>query len=133
MMSTASLVAVGGEMTKMRSAPTDSVDSCEMTFAQSFGERVGLAVDLQAMRSGNGPSETRGGKNSGSLSSDAPFTVLTEREANDIGDRRTTQSDETKSIAIASCAGNDLPVEMRLVVGANVSERGKSKTTPGQA
>jgi hypothetical protein len=133
MMSTASLVAVGGEMTKMRSAPTDSVDSCEMTFAQSFGERVGLAVDLQAMRSGNGPSETRGGKNSGSLSSDAPFTVLTKREANDIGDRRTTQSDETKSIAIASCAGNDLPVEMRLVVGANVSERGKSKTTPGQA
>jgi hypothetical protein len=132
MMSTASLVAVGGELTKMRSAAPDPVDSGGITFAQSFGESVGLAVDLHAMRSGNGSSEMRGGENSGSPSSDAPFTALAAREANDIGDRRTTQSDETKSIAMASGAGNDLPAEVSLVVGANVSVRGKSKTTPGQ-
>jgi hypothetical protein len=47
MMSTAIAIAVGGERTKVNSAVSDRVGDEGMTFAQTFGERVGLSTDGQ--------------------------------------------------------------------------------------
>lgn len=133
MMSTALVMAVGGEQLKTRSTASDRVESGGMTFAQSFGERVGLAVDVQTMKStGDASSEMPGGKSSGSLNSDVPV-ASTRVKANAVADQRMAKLDETTGMAmtVASGKGESLPVDF--VARANVSHPGQSKTTPGQS
>ncbi len=132
MMSTALVMAVGGEQLKTRSAASDRVESGEMTFAQSFGERVGLAVDARTMKStGDASSEMPGGKSSGPLNPDVPI-ASTGVKANAVADQRTANFDETTGMAmnVASGKGESLPVDF--IARANVSNAGHSKTTPGQ-
>jgi hypothetical protein len=135
MMSTALLMAVGDEQTKMRSAASDRVESGEMSFAQSFGERVGLAVDVQTMNStGDASSEVPGGKSSEAQKSDTPSVASKGVKANAVADRRITKLDETTGMAMTTArgTGNSLPVETDLVARVNASDRGQSKTTSGQ-
>jgi hypothetical protein len=111
MMSTALLMTVGGERPKMHSTTTDRIESGEITFAQSFGERVDLAVGMQTMKStGEASTEIPGGKSSEAQKSDAARMAMT----------------------VARGTGNSLPVEMDLVARANAFDRGQSKTAPGQ-
>jgi hypothetical protein len=111
MMSTALLMTVGGERPKMHSTTTDRIESGEITFAQSFGERVDLAVGMQTMKStGEASTEIPAGKSSEAQKSDATRMAMT----------------------VARGTGNSLPVEMDLVARANAFDRGQSKTAPGQ-
>ena len=132
MMSTALVMAVGGEQLKTRSAASDRVESGEMTFAQSFGERVGLAVDVPTMKStGDASSEMPGGKSSGSLNSDVPV-ASTGVKANAVADQRMAMLDETTGMAMNVASGKDESLPVDFVARANVSHPGQSKTTPGQ-
>jgi len=129
MMSTALVMAVESEQPKVRSATSDPVESGEMTFAQSFGEHVGLTADAQTMNStGDASSEIQ------AKSSDAPSASLIGVKGNTGADQRMTKLSETKSLAMtaASGTGKSLLVETGLVTRANAADRGQSKTVPGQ-
>jgi hypothetical protein len=136
MMSAALMMAVGGDKTMMRSATSGRVESGEMNFAQSFGERAGLAVDVQTMNgAGEASSEMRGGKSSGLWNnSDAPPLTPTGAKANAVVDQRVTDANETKSKAgaIANSAGKSVVGGMDLAAPGDASGRGLAKTTPVQ-
>jgi hypothetical protein len=136
MMSTALVMAVGIEQTKMGSATSGRVESGEMTFAQSFGERAGLSTDVQTMNStGDAPNGMHGGKSSGLVkNSDAPSDASSGAKPNGSVDHRTIGGNETKNVAVtvANGAGKSVVAETSLLPLANASDGGQSKTTPGQ-
>jgi hypothetical protein len=134
MMSTALVMAVGGEQTKMRSATSDPVESGEMTFAQSFGERTGLAVDAQTTNgAGDASSEMRGGKSSGlSKNADALPVVSAGAKANAPVNLRMTEANENVTGTVANGTGKNVAVGTDFVELANDSGRGRSKTTSVQ-
>jgi hypothetical protein len=136
MMSTALVMVAGGEQTKVRAATSVRVESGEITFAQSFGERVDLSTDVQTMNStGDASNGMREGKSSGLVkNSDAPSDASSGVKPNGIVDQRIMGGNETKSVAVtlADSADKNVIVETNLVALANASGRGKSITTPGQ-
>jgi hypothetical protein len=136
MMSTALLMAVGGEQTKVHSATSDRVESGEMSFAQSFGERVGLSVDVQTRSSGGDAlRETQGEKSSGQLKDlDAPPVASAGAKVGVAVNQGVTELDEPKGAAIPVVGGTSkgLPVDADPVARADVSDRGQPKTTPRQ-
>jgi hypothetical protein len=135
MMSTALVMAVGVEQTKMGSATSGRVESGEMTFAQSFCKRAGLSTDVQTMNStGDAPNGMHGGKSSGLVkSSDAPSDASSGAKPNGSVDHRIIGGNETKNVAVtvANGAGKSVVAETSLVPLANASDGGQSKTTPG--
>jgi hypothetical protein len=60
MMSTAMVIAIGGEQTNTHSAVSDRVGDEGMSFAQTFGERVGLSTDGQVKSATRGAMGTLG-------------------------------------------------------------------------
>jgi hypothetical protein len=136
MMSTALVMVAGGEQTRVRAAISGRAESGEMTFAQSFGERVGLSTEVRAMNStGDASNGMREGKSSGLVkNSDAPPDAFSGAKPNGIADQRIIGANEAKSVAVtvANGAGKNAVVETNLVAVANASDRGESKTTPGQ-
>jgi hypothetical protein len=123
MMSAALVMAVGGEQTKTRAATSDRVESGEMTFAQSFGERVDLSPDVQTMNSTPGLM-----KNSNVL----PPPASAGAKANGSLDQTIIEENETKSVTatMASGKGRNVAVKTNLIAVANASNGGESKTTP---
>jgi hypothetical protein len=136
MMSTALVMAVGGEQTKMRSATSDRVESGETTFAQSFGEHVGSSVDLQTMSSaGDSLSEMRGGKSSDLLKSpDALPAASAGAKANAVVDQRLSAANAIKSVAgtVANSTGKSVAENADLEAFENAAGRGRSKADPVQ-
>jgi len=135
MMNTALVMAGAGEQTTMRSSATsDRVVSGEMTFAQSFGERAGVAVNAQTMNGATvASSDTQEGRTSGLVKNfDAPSVPSTVVKANTVADQRLTKLDATTSMTMTAGSGRSKSVagETDLVALANV--RRQSKTTVGQ-
>ena len=130
MMSTALVMAVESEQLKIRPATSDRVESGEMTFAQSFGERVGLTANAQTSNStGDASSEMR------AKNSDAPSASSIGVKANAVADQGMMKLSETKSLAMtaASDTGKSLPVETGPIVHADTADREQPKTIAGQA
>jgi hypothetical protein len=137
MMSAALVMTVEGEQTNMRSSATSGgVVIGEMSFAQSFGERTGLAVNMRTMNGAvDASSETRGGKNSELVkSSDALPLALTGARPNTVVVQRMTEANEAKNAsgAVANGTGKTAVVDTNLVALANAADRGQSKTTTVQ-
>jgi hypothetical protein len=135
MMSTALVTAVGGEPTKTGSATSGRVESGGMTFAQSFGERVGLSADVKTMNiTGDASNAMRGGKSSGLVkNSDAPTMASAGAKANGIVNQESIGGNEIGSVrgAVAKGAGNSVVVEVNLAALSNAPGGGEAKTTPG--
>jgi hypothetical protein len=135
MMSTALVMAVGVEQTKMGSATSGRVESGEMTFAQTFGERAGLSTDVQTMNStGDAPNGMHGGKSSGLVkNSDAPSDASSAAKPNGSVDQESIGGNEIGSVGgeVAKGAGNSVVVEANLAALSNAPGGGEAKTTPG--
>jgi hypothetical protein len=135
MMSTALVMAVGGEQTKMGSATSGRVKSGEMTFAQTFGERAGLSTDAQTMNStGDASTGMRAGKSSGLVkNSDAALVESSGAKTNGSLDQRIIEGNEIGSVGgtVAKGAGNSVLVEASLAALSNAPGGGEAKTTPG--
>ena len=130
MMSTALVMAVENEQLKIRPAASDRVEGGEMTFAQSFEERVGLTANAQTSNStGDASSEMR------AKNSDAPSASSIGVKANTFADQGMMKLSETKSLAMtaASDTGKSLPVETGPIVHADTADREQPKTIAGQA
>lgn len=137
MMSTALVMTVEGEQTTMRSSGTSGgVVIGEMSFAQSFGERAGLAGNVRKMNGAvDASSETRGGKSSEVMkNSDALPLALTGARPKAVVVQRMTEANEAKSAsgAVANGMGKAAVVDTNRVALANVADRGQSKTTTVQ-
>src|ERR1700677_4978951 len=130
MMSTALVMAVESEQLKIRPAASDRVEGGEMTFAQSFGERVGLTANPQTSNStGDASSEMR------AKNSDAPSASSIGVKANTVADQGMMKLSETKFLAMtaASDKGKSLPVETGPIAHADTADREQPKTIAGQA
>jgi hypothetical protein len=136
MMSTALLMAVGGEQMKLHTAASDRVEGEETSFAQSLGERVGLSTNVQTRSSGGDAlRETQGEKISGQLKRmDAAPVASAGVKVSVAADQGVTELDEPKDAATPVVHGTDksLPADTDPVMRADVSDRGQPKTTPGQ-
>jgi hypothetical protein len=124
MMSTALVMTVGSEQTKMHSAAaSDRVEGGEMTFAQSFGERAGLSMDVQTMNSaGEASNETREGKSSVLLKNfDVSPIAAAGTKPNSSLDQRVIEGNEANGAVKSVVTGVD---DITL---AKASERAQSK------
>jgi hypothetical protein len=136
MMSTALLIAVGGQQTKVHSAVPDRVEGAETSFAQRLGERVALASDVQRKSSaGDVLQETPEAKSSEQLKNlDSPPVASAGAKASVSARQETAELDEPKTSVPR--VGKDAPessvVDVVSAVRTDVSERGESKTLLGQ-
>jgi hypothetical protein len=137
MMSTALVMTVEVEQTKIRPSGTSGeVVIGEMSFAQSFGERTGLAGNIRTMNGAvDASSETLGGKSSELVkNSDALPLALTGARPNADVVQRMAEANEAKSASgeVANGTGKTAVVDTNLVALANAADRGQSKTTSVQ-
>jgi len=107
MMNTAAVMTVGEEQTKVHSVASGLVESGEMSFAHSFGERVGFAVDAQMKSSsGDALNGIRGWKGSEHLkNADVLPSASVGTKANAVANREVIEPDENKDAAMTAADG----------------------------